>query len=314
MDQPLISIITATYKGSHFLVHSIPSVIRQDYQNWELIVVGDGCTDETEEVVASFGDPRIHFFNLEQNSGQQATPNNFGLQKAKGEFVCFLNQDDLFLSDHLGKCLQEIQDAKADFLVVPGLKVNGETILKSANQELEVELCSVLPNGKFSPKIFCVASSWFFKHSLIDQNGPWRMEKDLYVTPSQEWIFRAFLKKAKFHNANRIGVIVLLSGERRNSYLKKDSPEHRLISTNLQQDSFLKDLYEKGAIRTKNELQNHLYFSWNLFLRWILYLPIDWILIKLEIHPNAFRFRRAWKKRGELVRKVRKTTGLDPVG
>ena len=106
MASPTISIITATYNCSHILRYAIASVLNSDFDDWELIVVGDHCTDDTEACVAGFDDDRIRFFNLEVNSGQQATPNNFGLSKARGEYVCYLNHDDLFLPWHLSTMLE----------------------------------------------------------------------------------------------------------------------------------------------------------------------------------------------------------------
>ncbi len=172
MGNPLISIITGTYRGSHFLVHFIPSVINQNYLNWELIIIGDCCTDVTEEVVKSFSDPRISFFNLEKNSGQQAKQNNLGIQKAKGEYLAFLNQDDLFFPDHLTKSLEEIENSKADFLVLPGIKILSSKKEEFEQGQFEVQLCSVHPDERFSTNVFRVASTWFFRKKIIEKIGP----------------------------------------------------------------------------------------------------------------------------------------------
>ncbi len=63
--------------------------------------MGDCCTDDTQEIVASFGDPRIRWHNLTQNSGNQAGPNNAGLKMARGEFTAYMHQDDLWFPEHL---------------------------------------------------------------------------------------------------------------------------------------------------------------------------------------------------------------------
>ena len=76
-----ISIITATYNRSNLLAYAINSVLRSTYEDWELIVVGDACTDDTESVVNAFGDPRIQFYNLEENFGEQSGPNNIGFSQ-----------------------------------------------------------------------------------------------------------------------------------------------------------------------------------------------------------------------------------------
>lgn len=310
MDSPLISIIMATYRGSHFLVHSIPSVINQDYPNWELIVVGDGCADKTEQVVNSFGDSRIHFFNLEKNSGQQATPNNFGMSKARGQFVAFLNQDDLFFPDHLSKSLEEIEKSKADFLIVPGIKVLSSKKQDFEQERFEVQLCSVHPDRRFSTNIFSVASTWFFKQELIQKLGPWKLEKELYITPSQEWIFRASRLGITFHFPYRVGTLVILSGERKNSYLQKFSHEHDHFSLRLNNLELKNQLLEKAAVYAHKELQNQLFYRPKILIKRVFGLPLDWFLRKLGIHPNAARNRRAWGKKGNLIQKVRKDTGL----
>ena len=312
MNSPLISIIMATYRGSHFLVHSIPSVINQDYKNWELIVVGDGCADETEQVVNSFGDSRIRFFNLEKNSGQQATPNNLGMSKAKGQLIAFLNQDDLFFPDHLSKSLEEIEKSEADFLIVPGIKVMSSKKEDFENGNFQVQLCSVHPDGRYSTNVFSVASTWFFKRELIEKLGPWKLEQELYITPSQEWIFRASRLGIAFHFPNRVGALVILSGERKNSYLQKFSHEHDYFSSRLNNLELKNQLLEKASVFAYKELQNQLFFRPKILIKRVLGLPLDWILLKLGIHPNAARNRKAWGKKGNLIKKVRKDTGIEP--
>jgi len=92
---PKVSIVVATFNRSNVLRHTIASVIESTFGDWEMIVVGDACTDDTESVVGSFGDSRISFVNLESNWGEQSKPNNEGFARSKGAFVAFLNHDDL---------------------------------------------------------------------------------------------------------------------------------------------------------------------------------------------------------------------------
>jgi glycosyltransferase involved in cell wall biosynthesis len=312
MNTPLISVIIATYNSSHLLSYAIQSVLNSDFQDWELIVVGDCCTDDTEAVVREFSDPRIHFYNLEKNSGQQATPNNFGMSKAKGQFIAFLNQDDLFFSDHLSKSLEEMQKSNADFLIVPGIKVLSTTKDDFEQGNFKVQLCSVHPDGRYSTNVFSVASTWFFRSELIQKLGPWKMEKDLYITPSQEWIFRASRLGITFHFPFRVGVLVILSGERKNSYLTKFSQEHAFFSSRINDQELKNLLLEKSAVFAHKELQNQLFFRPKILVKRVLGLPLDWILQRLGIHPNAVRNRRAWGKKGNLIKTVRRDTGLKP--
>src|SRR5436190_1872459 len=113
-DAPAVSVIIATYNRSYVLRHSIASVLRSDFSDFEIIVVGDGCTDDTEGVVRGFADGRIRFVNLPQNSGAQSVPNNAGVALARGRTIFFLNHDDLYFADHLGASLAFMERERAD--------------------------------------------------------------------------------------------------------------------------------------------------------------------------------------------------------
>jgi glycosyltransferase involved in cell wall biosynthesis len=202
------------------LRYAIQSVLDSDYQNWEMIVIGDCCTDDTEAVVLGFEDPRISFSNLDQNSGQQARPTNVALGKVRGEYITFLNQDDLFFKDHLSSCVEEIQKSGAEFMVVPGIRIPPSTPKELEDYSFGAEIYAVHPRGKFSPLNYSIATTWFMHNSVPKKIGLWKMEKELFVLPSQEWLFRAHSKKIPFHFPKRIGVIIIHSAERKDFTLK----------------------------------------------------------------------------------------------
>ncbi|HEX2085373.1 MAG TPA: glycosyltransferase [Solirubrobacteraceae bacterium] len=79
-DAPLVSVVIPTYDRSAVLRHAITSVLWQTHAKLELHVVGDACTDDSEEVVRSFGDPRVHWHNREENSGSQGAPSQAGFE------------------------------------------------------------------------------------------------------------------------------------------------------------------------------------------------------------------------------------------
>lgn len=88
----MISVIIPTYNRAGRIGEAIESVIAQTGRDWELIVIDDGSTDDTEEVVRSFGDDRIRYVRQE-NRGVSAS-RNVGIEKAKGELIAFLDSDD----------------------------------------------------------------------------------------------------------------------------------------------------------------------------------------------------------------------------
>lgn len=114
--KPLVSVILTTYNWSSVLRHSVRSVLEQTYENFELIVVGDACTDDSEQVVCSFGDPRVRWDNLAENSGNQAAPNSRGLVLARGELIAYQGHDDVWHPYHLATLVDGLESGGADLV------------------------------------------------------------------------------------------------------------------------------------------------------------------------------------------------------
>jgi glycosyltransferase involved in cell wall biosynthesis len=100
--KPLISIVIPTYNRATLISGTLKSVQQQTYRNWEAIVVDDGSKDDTQEIVTELAldDRRIRFIRQDQNLGAQAA-RNAGIRAARGEWVGFLDSDDLFLPNSL---------------------------------------------------------------------------------------------------------------------------------------------------------------------------------------------------------------------
>lgn len=100
MEEGLVSVIMPSWNTGKFIEESIKSVINQTYQNWELLIVDDCSTDNTEEIVKSIHDDRIRYFENEKNCGAALTRNR-ALREAKGEWIAFLDSDDLWMPKKL---------------------------------------------------------------------------------------------------------------------------------------------------------------------------------------------------------------------
>jgi len=161
-EKPLISIIMATHNRADLLLQrSIPSVLHQTYDNWELLIRGDGAGRDTEFVVNSFNDPRIKYKNLprllynspyEQWCGGGTAALNDALEDAKGAYIAHLDDDDELLPHHLETLLKllisgnyDIVYGRAYFETNKGWKVFGEPfdIEKLQKQNLMVR-CTVM--------------------------------------------------------------------------------------------------------------------------------------------------------------------------
>lgn len=100
-NTPLVSIIIPIHNQVDFLKKAIESVLNQIYQNFEVIIVNDGSTDQTREMVFSFKDERVIYL-WQENKGA-ALARNTGIEKAKGKYIAFLDADDLWLPEKLQK-------------------------------------------------------------------------------------------------------------------------------------------------------------------------------------------------------------------
>ena len=100
---PRVTVVTATYNWATVLPFCIASVRSQTFGDFQHLVIGDGCTDESAEVVmaAADGDPRIRWVNLATNTGHQWGPNSEGIRLADSDLIAYLGHDDLWVPTHL---------------------------------------------------------------------------------------------------------------------------------------------------------------------------------------------------------------------
>src|SRR5258706_6977096 len=129
----MISVIMPAYNGERFIAQSIMSVLNQTFRDLELIVVDDGSTDHTAEIVTELRrqDDRIRLFR-QQNSGQAAARNT-GIGKSQGDLIAFLDQDDLWLEEKLKIQTKALAASGADVVFSGGYifsaaDVSAETI------------------------------------------------------------------------------------------------------------------------------------------------------------------------------------------
>ena len=98
-NTPFYSVVIPAYNRASVIGNAIASVRAQTYQDFEIVVVDDGSTDDPLPVLEAFGDPRIRY--IRQQNGGGAAARNRGIDNARGQFIAFLDSDDCFLPDHL---------------------------------------------------------------------------------------------------------------------------------------------------------------------------------------------------------------------
>lgn len=138
---PEVSIIVAAYNGERFIKEALESLLAQTFDNFEIVVVDDGSTDSTAEIVKSFEDERVKYFHKE-NSGNQAIPRNFGIKKTEGKYIAFCDQDDLWYPTKLEKQMERNQkDA--------GIFITSADIINENGKKIGERL---VPKGYLSPE------------------------------------------------------------------------------------------------------------------------------------------------------------------
>ncbi|MGB8658701.1 MAG: glycosyltransferase [Candidatus Zixiibacteriota bacterium] len=105
---PEVSVVIPTYNSAHFLGEALQSVFDQTFKDYELIVVDDGSTDETKQIVAEYGDKIKYIF--QENSGPASAKNN-GIRNSVGKYIAFLDADDLWLPTKLEKQVKTFQQS-----------------------------------------------------------------------------------------------------------------------------------------------------------------------------------------------------------
>jgi len=165
---PLVSIITPVYNGEHFVGEAVASVLAQSHTNWELIIINDGSTDGTADVLAGFDDPRIKVVQQE-NAGVSAA-RNVGLDIATGDYVTFLDADDV-LPTHALKARVDYLGAHPDVDIVNGrIRVTREGVLERV-YEPSSEQCKILSRLAQLEEPFFFGPFYMFRTSTIGTTG-----------------------------------------------------------------------------------------------------------------------------------------------
>lgn len=122
----LVSVIMPSWNTGKFIAESIQSVIDQTYKNWELLIVDDCSTDNTDQVVASFNDDRIRYLKNKKNSGAALTRNK-AIREARGEWIAFLDSDDLWFPKKLERQIKFMKKNNLVFSYHEYVKIDEES-------------------------------------------------------------------------------------------------------------------------------------------------------------------------------------------
>lgn len=162
------SVVMPTYNQCTFIRRAILSLLKQTYEKWELIIINDGCTDDTELYLSDyFSDHRITYLKNEKNEGIGKALNQ-GLDTAKYEFIAYLPSDDFYFENHLETIKEKFDKSPEIFLVYSGLKFDTlDTMSNSPDQE-----------AKYIKKGYCLQ----LVQTVHKKTGHRWLERDEWVT------------------------------------------------------------------------------------------------------------------------------------
>lgn len=314
MACPAISVVIATYNRSRALAYAIESVLGQTFTDWELIVVGDACTDDTAEIVTRYveADPRVRFVNLEHNWGEQSAPNNIGRSLARAPLIAYLSHDDFWLPHHLKACSEALTGTGADLVLGTAANISFEGG-RLAFDTQHVLLQGMGERHRWSPSDLdasvVAASCWLIRADALDRVGGWRMSQEERAEPSQALLFRLWRRGFRIYTLNDLTLVVVTAGNRPTSYLQRETPEHDWIAEHLDAAAFASELAARmpGTNASADSRSPRRPPYWRR--------AIAGILANLGINPRvpSIAMRHGWS-RGAYLRHLRQFLSLDPKG
>ncbi|WP_436124938.1 glycosyltransferase family 2 protein [Aminobacter sp. LjRoot7] len=216
---PSFSVIMATYNRGRHILPSIQSVLRQNCQDFELIVVGDCCTDDTAEVVSSVASPKVRWLNLAERGGSQSFPNNAGIEMSRGNYIAYIGHDDIWMPNHLEALAGVFAGAPSPDFAVSGAIYHGP---RASNFR---QVTGVFAESKAAFEHFFPPSSFGHRRDVADRIGMWRNPREIVPPVDAEFLLRAANASMTFASTQRVTVHKFAAGHRYLSYVNHSSDE-----------------------------------------------------------------------------------------
>ena len=209
MNSPKVSIVMPTYNVAPYLSAAIESVLAQTYTNWELLVVDDGSTDNSNEVARKYAsiEPRISV--LHKENGGLSDARNFGLERATGDFVHFFDSDDIIMPDFYSTMIDALVERNYDFVICGyyrdseqknGTVINSDIKCKNLSTPFEYD------NNTLPLFMHCFNYAWtkLFRRSFLLSNNL-RYQKGLSIIEDKEFMSRVVQCHPNFSFINYTG-------------------------------------------------------------------------------------------------------------
>lgn len=200
------SVIIPTYNRGGIIDKTIDSVLSQVFGNYEIIVIDDGSTDTTQEIISRYNHQKIRYFKKE--NGERGAARNFGMKVSRGEYITFLDSDDILYEDYLKNAFQSICKYKFPPFFHLAYEVRNEEgdIIFKANKIKSNELNSLVKGNNLS----CMGI--FMNRNIISE---YLFVEDRQISGSEDWeLWLRVTAKYGIYTDNRISACIVDHTER----------------------------------------------------------------------------------------------------
>ena len=272
-ESPFFSVILPTYARGRHITPSVELVLAQTFGNFELIVVGDGCTDETESIVRSFPTERVSWRNLPRNSGSQSSPNNEGIVASRGSWIAYIGHDDIWAPHHLERIHRTLSATEALDFVVSGCVFYGP---KGSD---DYYITGFFEGSEDAFQHFCPPTSICHRRDVTSRMGGWPDPRMVKSPADNEFLLRAAHAGMRFASTAEVTVHKFAAGHRYLSYLRPSSDEQRELLHDLTRRSGF-DI--DGIVRKSKANGQFMIFVYGDY----------------SSHPEGFLFNQNLKRKG----------------
>lgn len=257
-SKPLVSVVLPTHNRPNMTKKAIDSVLTQDYEKIELIVVDDGSSDRTPEVVKNFSDGRVELYKHKKNKGQAAAENK-GVKESNGKFIGFIDSDTIWLKGKIRKQMKKIMESKKEVGLVycNSFNKSGEYVKESRSESTEKNTFEALITGL----VGITTSKILVKKRCINEIGGWDEKLDSYIDLD---LCLRMAKRYEFQSVNEPLVVSQNHKKTRitTNYQKKIDGLNR-IEEKWKND--IEKIYEEGVEEFRSRFMSSVYRSMSLY-------------------------------------------------
>lgn len=220
----------ATYDRGRHILPSVRSVLQQTFRDFELLIVGDGCADDTEEVLAPYLGPRVRWVCLPFCHGSQSGPNNEGIRASRGTNIAYIGHDDVWSPGHLEALAPLLAEGSGTDFAVSGAIFHMPPGVEAAQVTGLFEETGAAASNFFPP------SSFAHRKEVVRAIGDWRAPQSIRPPVDCDFLLRAVEAGMVFRSTGRVTVHKFAAGHRYLSYLEQESWEQERMLAELAAD------------------------------------------------------------------------------